>query len=168
MNKILITGPVGSGKTTFAKQLSAQKKIPYYELDDLIWDRHPTGDKQHPVEESAKQLQAILAKETWIIEGTTTRDWIKPSIESAEIILLLLPPYYIRVYRIFSRYIKQVTNRESAHYKPSIQLLKKMFIWNHHYENKNIFELQKLLSLSNKKLIILKKSNAYSDYENIC
>lgn len=33
MRKIFITGIVASGKTTFAKQLSAQLQLPWYELD---------------------------------------------------------------------------------------------------------------------------------------
>lgn len=74
MKKILIVGPVGSAKTTFAKQISSNRKIPYYELDNLIWTRHPTGDTPYPIEESVNQLQTILNKKTWIIESTTTKD----------------------------------------------------------------------------------------------
>ncbi|WP_206912136.1 hypothetical protein IGL98_001761 [Enterococcus sp. DIV0840] len=165
MKKIIIAGPVGSGKTTFAKQLSAKKRIPYYELDNLIWNRHSTGDIPFPLEESTKKLQALLNKETWIIEGTTTKFWIKPALEDADIIFLLIPPYHVRVHRILSRYIKQITNQENAHYKPTLHLLKMMFIWNHHFEKKNFFELQKLVEPTNKKLIIVKKCNAYSYYE---
>ncbi|WP_086313177.1 hypothetical protein A5821_000724 [Enterococcus sp. 7F3_DIV0205] len=160
MKKIMIAGPVGSGKTTFAKKLSAKKKIPYYELDNLIWNRQPSGDIPYSEEESTHQLQAILAKETWIIEGTTTKNWIKLAVNDADIILVLLPPYPIRLYRIFSRFIKQITNQETANYKPTFQLLKMMFIWNHHYEKKNIFELQKIAGSINKKLTILKTRHA--------
>ncbi|ALS00590.1 hypothetical protein ATZ33_04135 [Enterococcus silesiacus] len=165
MKKILIAGPVGSGKTSFAKQLSTEKKITYYELDNLIWNRQPTGDKPYSELESTKQLQTILAKESWIIEGTATKEWIKPAIDDADIVLLLLPPYFTRVYRIFSRFIKQITNKEVAHYKPTLNLLRMMFVWNHHFETKNIFELKKLADLSDKKLTILRDSDAYSCYK---
>lgn len=153
----MIAGPVGSGKTTCAKQLAAHTGIPYYELDNLIWERHPTGDKPYSEEESVKQLQTILTNKSWIIEGTTTRDWIKPALDSADTIFLLLPPYPIRVYRILTRFFKQITNQEVAHYKPTIHLLKMMFIWNHHYEKKNIFELQALIDSSKNRIILLKK-----------
>ncbi|EOL44295.1 EutP/PduV family microcompartment system protein [Enterococcus caccae] len=161
MKKIMIAGPVGSGKTTFAKQLSAEKKIPYYELDNLIWNRLPAGDQPYPVEESIQQLQEILTEECWIIEGTTTKDWIKPALEAADILFLLLPPYHIRIYRILHRFIKQITKQEKAHYKPTIHLLKMMFRWNHHFEKKNVFELQKLIKCSPEKLLIVKSKNAY-------
>lgn len=72
----------------------------------------------------------------------------------------MLPPYPIRIYRIFSRFIKQITNQETANYKPTFQLLKMMFIWNHHYEKKNILELQKIAGSLNKKLTILKTRHA--------
>ncbi|MBM7688701.1 hypothetical protein BCR24_08795 [Enterococcus ureilyticus] len=164
MNKIMIVGPVGSGKTTFAKQLSAKIAVPYYELDNLIWNRHPSGDKPYSEEESSKKLQVILTNDRWIIEGTTTKDWIKAAIDSADTIFLLLPPYSTRVYRIVSRYIKQITKQEKAHYQPSPHLLIKMFIWNHHFEQKNIYELQKLTDSSHKKLTVLKNHNAFSSY----
>ncbi|GGC80872.1 deoxynucleoside kinase [Enterococcus wangshanyuanii] len=53
MKKIVIAGPVGSGKTTFAKQLAMEKQIQIYELDNLIWQRTPQGDKRYSKEKSA-------------------------------------------------------------------------------------------------------------------
>lgn len=166
MKKIMIAGPVGSGKTTFAKRLSTKMTIPYYELDNLIWDRRPAGDRPYPEEESSRQLQDILAQDSWIIEGTTTKNWIKPAIASADIIFVLLPPYRIRLYRIIHRFIKQKMNQETAHYKPTIHIVKMMFIWNHHFEEKNLFELQQLADSSHKKLTLLTSKNAYASYKN--
>ncbi|MFD1899637.1 AAA family ATPase [Enterococcus termitis] len=90
MKKIMICGPVGSGKTTFAKKLAAKEKIQLVELDNLIWERNPRGDKRFTKEQSIQLLQGTLATESWIIEGTTTQDWIKPAVAQADIILLLL------------------------------------------------------------------------------
>ncbi|WP_207694971.1 hypothetical protein DOK67_0002721 [Enterococcus sp. DIV0212c] len=167
MKKIMIAGPVGSGKTTLAKKLSVEKAIPFYELDNLIWKRLPEGDRPYSKEESNQQLQHILTKEAWIIEGTTTNEWIKPAVDDANIILLLLPAYPIRVFRILKRFIKQKTKREAAHYQPTLKLLKMMFIWNHHFEEKNIFKLHKLAESSPDKLILLKSYDSYSTYKKL-
>ncbi|OJG98004.1 hypothetical protein RV18_GL003700 [Enterococcus termitis] len=167
MKKIMICGPVGSGKTTFAKKLAAKEKIQLVELDNLIWERNPRGDKRFTKEQSIQLLQGTLATESWIIEGTTTQDWIKPAVAQADIILLLLPPYHVRLYRIFSRFIKQKRNVEQANYTPTFQLLKQMIVWNHHYEQKNIFELKRLNDSFPDKIIVLKELDAYAAYKII-
>ena len=49
--KIQIIGSVGSGKTTLAKKISEKLAIPYYEIDNIIFERHPTGDIRRSDEE---------------------------------------------------------------------------------------------------------------------
>ena len=36
--KVLITGNVGSGKTTLAKKLSETYNVPYFEIDSIVHD----------------------------------------------------------------------------------------------------------------------------------
>ncbi|MEI5992600.1 shikimate kinase [Candidatus Enterococcus mansonii] len=167
MKKIMITGPVGSGKTTLARQLAKKKDVPFYELDNLIWQRLAIGDQKRSECESSQLLQEILLQNEWIIEGTTTKDWIEPALSESDVILLLLPPYYLRVYRIITRFIKQTLKKETAHYKPSLHLLVNLFRWNHHFEKKNLLELQKLTADFPEKLVILNDSNPYRSYSKI-
>lgn len=37
--KIRIIGSCGSGKSTMARELSQMYAIPYFEIDNIIWDR---------------------------------------------------------------------------------------------------------------------------------
>ncbi|MBO0469294.1 AAA family ATPase [Enterococcus sp. DIV0242_7C1] len=167
MMKIVIAGPVGSGKTTFARELAKEQKVQLYELDNLIWQRTPQGDQRFSKEKSAQLLQDILNYPEWIIEGTTTQSWIQDALIQADSVLLLLPPYHIRLYRILKRFIKQKLQLERANYTPTMNLLKMMFVWNHHYETKNKLELQQLIATSPAKLHILKDRNAYSAYKKM-
>lgn len=163
MEKIMIVGPVGSGKTTLARQLAKEQGLPFYELDNLIWNRLPEGDQRFTKKESTQKLKNILNRNTWIIEGTTTQPWIKPALMEAEIILLLLPPYHVRVTRIFTRFLKQLIHLEASHYRPSLKLLVNLFIWNHHYEKKNLYELQKLIEQDSTKIKTIKNPQAFSE-----
>ncbi|GGG18394.1 hypothetical protein GCM10007425_11070 [Lysinibacillus alkalisoli] len=42
--KIHIMGAIGSGKTTLAKRLHEQLNIPYFELDNIVWERLDSDD----------------------------------------------------------------------------------------------------------------------------
>ena len=43
--KIDIIGSVASGKTTLAGKISQKYNVPYYEKDNIVWDRTPDGDR---------------------------------------------------------------------------------------------------------------------------
>lgn len=44
--KIDIIGSVASGKTTLAKKISLKYRVPYYEKDNIVWERTVNGDKK--------------------------------------------------------------------------------------------------------------------------
>lgn len=70
MKRILIIGGNGSGKTTFAKKLSAKTGLPLIHLDKLYWK----DNWQHVTqEEFDKRLTPELLKSEWIIDGNMKR-----------------------------------------------------------------------------------------------
>lgn len=70
MQKILIIGNAGGGKTTFAKQLAEKTGLPLVHLDRLYWH----GNWEHVSrEEFDGLLQAELEKPRWIIDGNFNR-----------------------------------------------------------------------------------------------
>lgn len=70
MKKVLVIGCPGAGKTTFAKELSLKVGLPLYHLDLLWWKADRTTIS---TEEFDKQLQDILIKDKWIIDGDYKR-----------------------------------------------------------------------------------------------
>ncbi len=70
MKKILIIGGNGSGKTTFAKELSKKTKLPLIHLDSLYW----RDNWEHVTpEEFDRQLLRELVKDEWIMDGNMKR-----------------------------------------------------------------------------------------------
>lgn len=70
MNKILIIGCPGAGKSTFAKQLQSILDIPLYHLD-LLW--HNADRTTSTRENFDAKLQTILSHDIWIIDGNYGR-----------------------------------------------------------------------------------------------
>ena len=115
-NKIYIIGPVGSGKTTFATELSKIYDIKYYELDKVSWDDEH-GNIRRSDEEAQKLFKKILKNKKWIIEDVG-RDKFRQGRIDADII------YYIKLsriksyYRVTKRWIKQRLGKERYNHPP--------------------------------------------------
>ena len=70
MNKVIIIGCPGSGKTTFAEKLNKCTGLPLYYLD-AIWHK---PDKTHiSREDFDKRILEIFNEDKWIIDGNYKR-----------------------------------------------------------------------------------------------
>lgn len=70
MQRILIIGNAGAGKTTFAKALAKKLELPLVHLDRLYWQ----GNWEHLSREAFDAaLQTELEKPRWIIDGNFNR-----------------------------------------------------------------------------------------------
>ena len=70
MERILIIGNAGAGKSTFAKELAKRLALPLIHLDRLYW----RGNWEHlSRDEFDTALQVQLDKPVWIIDGNFNR-----------------------------------------------------------------------------------------------
>ncbi|ALC91774.1 DNA topology modulation protein FlaR [Bacillus sp. FJAT-18017] len=132
--KIHIIGSVGSGKTTLAKKLSRKLNIPFYELDNVVHERSPAGDRRRSAAEAKDILREIQQHDTWIVEGVHNEDWVSESFERAEVIIFLDPSNMVKKWRITKRFARQKLRLEQSHYTPTWEIYFKMFKWNKHFE----------------------------------
>ena len=66
MEKIIVIGCPGSGKSTFSRALYDITGIPLYHLDMMFWNANKTIVDKHVFLE---RLSAVLEKDKWIIDG---------------------------------------------------------------------------------------------------
>ena len=68
MNRAIIIGNSGSGKTYLANRLSQAFSVPVTHLDELFWE--PGGFTQkRPKEVVLYEISILIEKEQWIVEG---------------------------------------------------------------------------------------------------
>ncbi|MCT8136617.1 DNA topology modulation protein FlaR [Anaerobacillus sp. CMMVII] len=161
--KVHIIGSVGSGKTTLARTLSTKMKIPFYELDNVVWIRNKSGDIRRSEKERDQYFNKIIQSETWIIEGVHHK-WVSNSFREADLIIFLDIAFRKRKFRITKRYILQKLGIEKVNYKPSFKIYKKMFKWNAFFENVSKPEIINMLSEYDEKLLILKDNSELDKY----
>lgn len=162
--KIRIIGSCGSGKSTLAKELSMMYDLPYYEIDNMIWDRNSDNIK-FSVEVRDAALLSILDSESWIVEGVQFKEWTLGTIEKADVVFLLSPNVFVRDYRIIKRFILSRTGIRPWNYKQSFRNLMKMIIeWNHRYDNE---EVLRIVNEHRKGLLVVKnKRDVVNQLEN--
>jgi adenylate kinase family enzyme len=158
MKRIHIIGSVGSGKTTLARILSSKRGIPFYELDNVVWQRTKTGDIRRSEQERDEYLNQIIHSDSWIIEGVHHK-WVLPSFHAADLIIFLDTPFAKRKTRIIKRFIFQKLRIEKANYRPTFTIFKKMVTWNAHFEQVSKPEILHLLQPFTNKLIVLKDNS---------
>ncbi|MBE6563574.1 MAG: adenylate kinase [Ruminococcaceae bacterium] len=74
MQKVIVIGCPGSGKSTFSRALSKKMGLPLYHLDLMKWNADKTT-VERPV--FLERLSAVLPLEKWIIDGNygSTMEW---------------------------------------------------------------------------------------------
>ena len=79
MNRVIIIGPGGAGKSYFSKQLAGITNLPLYHLDNIFWKEDRTHISR---DEFDKKLLEILEKDEWIIDWYKNKQaWVYHLIE---------------------------------------------------------------------------------------
>ena len=99
MERILIIGSGGSGKTTFAKELAKRTGLPLIHLDQLFWS---PGWVPMPDEEWDALIQRLIAQDQWIMDGNYGRT-LPMRFAAADTIIFLDLPRLVCTWRIIAR-----------------------------------------------------------------
>ncbi len=98
--KILIIGSPGSGKSTFAKELSKKTGIKLYHIDKLHW----YGNWEHVSKEELHiKIEKIVKKDSWIIDGNYSSS-LEIRVKNADTIIYFDYPTYLCLFRLIKRY----------------------------------------------------------------
>lgn len=164
IERVHIIGSVGSGKTTLAKETATRLGVPHYELDNVMWERQPDGDRRRTEAERRETMNTIIQTGAWVIEGVHNDDWMADSFHQADLIILLDTPYSIRTYRIIKRFMLQKLGIEKSNYKPTAKIFMNMFKWNRDFENEGKPRFMKRWGIYQHKVRVIKDSKEMNKY----
>nr|WP_157448876.1 adenylate kinase [Deinococcus peraridilitoris] len=66
MQRIIVIGTTGSGKTTFARELALRLQVPHAEQD--AWNHEPDW-QEAPLERFRAHVEAFTAQPCWVMDG---------------------------------------------------------------------------------------------------
>ena len=102
MNKIIVIGCPGAGKTHFAKKLGERLHIQVHHLDTYFWKENRTEMNEV---EFLKIQNELMEKDQWIIDGNFTKS-MEHRMSKADTIIFLDYPKRIVLWRFLKRYFK--------------------------------------------------------------
>lgn len=101
MNRVVVVGRGGSGKSTFSHQLGVVTGLPVIELDKLFWDESLSA--LTPAEWTSRQLR-VASEEEWIMDGDLGPfDVLEPRLARADTVVILDTSLPICVWRALRR-----------------------------------------------------------------
>jgi adenylate kinase family enzyme len=86
MNRVVIIGNAGGGKTMLSKRLSKATDLPVVYLDKVLWR---PGWQALPPEDFERVHAELIARDSWIIEGVGYDETIEPRFRAADAIIFL-------------------------------------------------------------------------------
>lgn len=156
MEKILIIGSGGAGKSTFARRLGALTGIEVFHLDSLYWK---PGWIEPSKEEWMKTVEKLLEKDEWILDGNFGGTMDARFTACDTVIFLDFSPL-VCTYRIISRRLKyhnQTRPDMGAGCNEKLDLEFLGWVWNFRKNTKPKIE-ERLTPFENEKTIIRLKS----------
>ncbi len=103
MKKVIVIGCPGSGKSTFSRRLRDKTGLPLFYLD-MIWHKPDRSNVSRDAFD--RQLNEILCKDTWIIDGNYLRT-LPMRLEKCDTVFLLDFELDICLSGVYSRIGKQ-------------------------------------------------------------
>ena len=70
MKRVLVIGPGGAGKSTFARKLSSRTKLPLTALDELYWQ---PGWVATPHPDWARIVSGLVEVDEWLLDGNYSK-----------------------------------------------------------------------------------------------
>lgn len=100
MRRVMVVGGPGSGKSTFARALSAKTGLPVFHMDLIHW---LPGWVERPSAEKSRLTKKVHAKEAWIFEGGHSATYPE-RIAMADTLIWLDLPLALRLWRVLRRW----------------------------------------------------------------
>jgi adenylate kinase family enzyme len=150
--RIHIIGGPGSGKSYVTAKLAQHFKIPVCDLDELFWDQAAQYyGIRADLKDRDRQLANFLNQDGWVIEGVYYQ-WLAPSFDAADVIVMMTPSIWIRHWRVVKRFILRRLGKIPAKRESVIDIWR-LLRWSHTYDSHNLVQACKFVSERGRNLV---------------
>ncbi|MFI7604323.1 adenylate kinase [Micromonospora sp. NPDC049366] len=108
ISRVLVYGVHGSGKSTLAARLAVRLGLPWYPVDDLLWE---PGWIEVPVTEQRRRIAQICRRERWILDGAY-HGWRDVPLARADVVIGLDHPRWRSFGWLLRRTLRRIASGE--------------------------------------------------------
>jgi adenylate kinase family enzyme len=109
VNRVVVIGATGSGKSTFASALAAKVGAPHVEVDDLFWN---PGWVETDLETFRARIDEVTAADRWVLAGNYFSRIVDITWPRADTVVWLDLSLPLVLYRSVVRTIRRGTTKE--------------------------------------------------------
>ncbi|MDX1469010.1 MAG: AAA family ATPase [Acidimicrobiia bacterium] len=110
MDRVVVVGNSGSGKTTMSRKIADSLGVPVLELDAV---HHLEGWKHPSDEDFRKEISRFTNQDRWVVDGNYTSHGASELIwPLADTVVWLDPPRRVVMGRVIGRTLRRVLTRE--------------------------------------------------------
>jgi adenylate kinase family enzyme len=102
MQRVLVIGSGGSGKTTLSKRLGSLLKLPVIHLDLLYWS---PGWVEPDKAQWSETVRKVIAEKTWVLDGNYSGT-LAERIDAADTVVFLDVSRFVCSWRVLRRMAK--------------------------------------------------------------
>lgn len=110
MQRILVYGATGSGKSTCALAIGARTGLPVTLVDEIAWN---PGWVSTPEAEQRDRIAAVVAGDRWVLDSAYG-SWLDLILPRVDLIVGLDYPRWFSLQRLIRRTVRRVVTRESV------------------------------------------------------
>lgn len=158
MNRVMVIGSPGSGKSTLSQHLGRHYKLPVIHLDKHYWLANWTPRDNDSFDQ---MLEQFASQEQWVIDGNYSRT-MDIRLKRAEQVIWLDMPTWLCLYRVFKRrliYHKKSRPDMNEECQEKLDLAFLKWVWNYRKRSRPA-TIQKLREGSAHTEVIILKSKA--------
>lgn len=110
MNRVVVVGTSGSGKTTTARRIAGILDVPHLEMDSVM---HADGWNATPDDEFARIVGEFTDQDRWVVDGNYTSHGAREAAwPKADTFVWLDLPRPVVMRRVIRRTLRRVVTRE--------------------------------------------------------
>ncbi|MFG3708351.1 adenylate kinase [Micromonospora sp. NPDC047670] len=107
-SRILIYAVYGAGKSTLAARLAERLGLPWYPVDDLLWQ---PGWVEVPLARQRSRIEEICRRDRWILDGAY-HGWRDVPLARADLVVGLDYPRWRSFWRLLRRTLRRLLTGE--------------------------------------------------------
>ncbi|WBB90301.1 AAA family ATPase [Verrucosispora sp. WMMC514] len=108
LSRVLVYGVHGSGKSTLAQRLSQRLGLPWYPVDDLLWEPNWV---EVPVARQRSRIETICRRDRWILDGAY-HGWRDVPLARADLVVGLDYPRGVSFRWLLRRTLRRLSTGE--------------------------------------------------------